>query len=251
MCCICVGHTASCPLLSAGFCLLGLESFLRNVGHKASGSCRVSWWVHGHCQERFCAFFPGWACYELRGQRGMLIHLTNTVALLLWGKWNWLSFPYKAPALVSSLCCTASSSTWVVIDVTAGHITLCELMQELLTQTHSGAVDGPSFLWDRPSLKFVFLADLLESYNFESFTTNMTVSVFSIFFLFLLTPVHFYYWHDQPFCLFSLISLWHGLIRLQWWEHFPVSAPLVWSICCQDALYVSKPTYWSKKCCFP
>lgn len=119
-----MGCAASCPLLSAGFCRVGLGSFLRNVGHKAAGNCRVSWRVHGHCQERLCALFPRWACYELRGQREVLIHLANTVDLLLWGKWKWFSFPHKAPALVSSLSSTASSSIWVVINVTEGHATV-------------------------------------------------------------------------------------------------------------------------------
>lgn len=69
----------------------------------------------------------------------------------------------------------------------------------------------------------------------------MSVSIFFILFLFLLTPVHCYHSYDQLFCLSSHISLWRGLICLQWWEHFPVSAPLVWSACCQDACVYQKP----------
>lgn len=84
-------------------CILGLGSFLRSAEHKAAGNCRVSWGVHGHCQERCCALSLRWACYELRGQRGVLIHLANTVAVSLWGKWTWASLPHQAPALISLL----------------------------------------------------------------------------------------------------------------------------------------------------
>lgn len=79
----------------------------------------------------------------------------------------------------------------------------------------------------------------------------MPVSVFSILFLFLLTPVPCYRWHDQPFHHSPPVSVWSELICLQRWEHFLVSAPLVWSTAVRMPVRQNPLIYWTDMCCLP